>query len=414
MIDALVTSKIQERSDVAALREQWENDYKKLFPAGGTEDLAALSSRLSAAVATFVPGAAVTLAWSEEHPEVPIPDVWSEVSEDGVPTDIDHQGHGMQRAMIIALLQAHDDHIRSLQGSESADSATHILLLIEEPELYQHPPRARHFRRLLKKLASDSSARARFRIVSSTHSPNFVSLDDLDSVRVVSKKYSGPGNVPVRDISALSLPEIREKYALATGNTSLTETDIRKNLHVLNAPLREAFFASAIVLTEGVSDIGVLEAVSDHMGVDVEAKGIVLASMGGKGLIPLAIVILKSMGIRNYIIFDSDSAAQLADNQLILRLVGAPPADIPQAGELKTTIRDSYAVLHTEMEDVLKRDFGEANYNQCVAETAALFGKKPDQVMKNPAAARYVIDLLHARGLTSPTLESIISKISAL
>ena len=319
--------------------------------------------------------------------------------------------------MIIALLQVRDEHLRSTEIIDDDQAGrpqvvTHVVLLIEEPELYQHPPRARHFRRLLKKLTADTTGNSRFRVVASTHSANFVSLDDLESIRIVSKE-TVQGDVPVRRIASITIAQIAKTISAETGK-EYTEADIRKNLHVLDAPLREAFFASAIVLTEGPSDVGVLTAVSEHLKIDLEAKDIVMAAMGGKGLIPLAIVVLSLLGIRKFIVFDGDEAAQLAESQRILRLLGAVEKDIPKTGSPPTTLRDTYAMLHKEMEDVLKADFGDTAYRDAVAEAAVLFGRKAADVMKNPAAAKHVVESLQAHGLKSDTLEAIVAKISAL
>ncbi|MCX6751862.1 MAG: AAA family ATPase, partial [Candidatus Nomurabacteria bacterium] len=45
-------------------------------------------------------------------------------------------GHGLQRSYLLALLQ-------ELAGSEAPDAPT-LILGCEEPEIYQHPPQARH------------------------------------------------------------------------------------------------------------------------------------------------------------------------------------------------------------------------------------------------------------------------------
>ncbi len=413
MIEALVTAQLEEKPEIVELRERWDREYQELFGDRGNAELDDLAKRLSTAIGEFVPGASVRFAWEEEHPQVPIPEVRSEISEDGIPTDITHQGHGMQRAMVMALLQAYDEHLRSKSALEDdAKSVAHILLLIEEPELYQHPPRARHIRRVLNKLATEKRGNARFRIVSTTHSPDFVSMDDLETIRIVRKEGDGVG-VPRRHIGSITINDVLQAFAERTGEL-LTEPELRRGLHVLGGALREALFASAVVLTEGVGDVGVLSAESQHRGVDLEAKGVVMAPLGGKGLLPLAIVILSLLGIRHYIVFDADDAARLPENQRLLRLLNAAPADVPVVGAPPTAVRDNYAVLHPEIEDVLKRDFGQRPYEDCIARAATLFGKRPKEVMKNPAAAAHVIDLLHERGLRSQTLEEIIDKLSRL
>lgn len=413
MIDALVMPEVNGKPEYLALRERWAREYQEIFPVGGTAELQDLAARLSGAISDFVPGTEVKLSWSEFVPDVQTPDIDSFVSEDGVPTQIDKKGHGLQRAMIIALLQARDEQLRETVAEATENALSHVLLLIEEPELYQHPPRARHFRRVLAKLATTPGKNCRFRVVSTTHSPSFVSLEDIESIRIVRKEMN-EGRVPVRRISAVTLAEIADEFARVTGDARITESWLLKNLHALDDALREAFFSSAIVLTEGVSDIGILSAEAERSGVDLEASGIVMASIDGKGQIPLAVTILKMLGIKHYVVFDADGPAQLGENQRVLRSLGVPEADITRMGTPETSINAAYSILKPKIEAIVLADVGPAAYNKAVADAAALFGRNKDDVMKNPACAKSVMESLHEQGLKSENLSKILVRLAAL
>jgi putative ATP-dependent endonuclease of OLD family len=410
MIDALVTTQIQEKPAYQKLQERWEADYQKFISQNGSDELEALASRLNNVIGPFVPGATVSFEFQHTNPSVPVPGVSSQINEDGVPTDIEYQGHGMQRALIMALLQAFDEHSRATAAPES-DSPIHILLLIEEPELYQHPPRARHIRRLLQRLSEDHTANTRFRIVSTTHSPHFVSIDDLESIRIVRKEPVKKG-VPRRFITSVTFEQICTKYAAATGRAEFTIQELKKNLHVLDPVLREAFFANAIVVVEGVGDVGVLTAVGTSLNVDLEAGGIVLTELSGKGQLPIAITVLELLGIKHYIVFDSDSANDLTVNQTILGLLNAAAADVPALGMPPTAVRASYAVLTPKLEAVMQADFGAELFGECVLETAKTFQRKEVDVMKNPVTAAYAIELMHGKGARSATLDKIVENVA--
>ena len=58
-------------------------------------------------------------------------------------------GHGLQRSFILALLE-------ELAGHDVVD-APKLILGCEEPELYQHPPQARHVATVMQKLATKNS-----------------------------------------------------------------------------------------------------------------------------------------------------------------------------------------------------------------------------------------------------------------
>ena len=413
MIDALVLPEVNAKPEYIALQQRWLREYQEIFPVGGTTELRELASRLSTAISNFVPGTAVTLSWGEFMPDVQMPDIESLVSEDGVPTPIDKKGHGLQRAVIIALLQARDEQLRELSAESTGLPLSHVLLLIEEPELYQHPPRARHFRRILSKLATTPGKHCRFRVVSTTHSPNFVSLDDIESTRIVRKQVE-PKSVPRRLISSITLKQIVEEYARVTKDEGVTQEWVLKNLHALDDALREAFFAKAIVLTEGVSDIGITLAEADRSGIDLEADGVVMASCDGKGQLPLAVTILRMLGIRHYVIFDADGPAQIAENQRVLRALGAADADIPLMGTPETSVNAGYAILKPKIELVVQADVGVVEYTKAVREAASVFRKSSADVMKNPAAAKSVMASLHNQGLFSATLRDIVSRLAAL
>ncbi|MGI8961818.1 MAG: TOPRIM nucleotidyl transferase/hydrolase domain-containing protein [Bryobacteraceae bacterium] len=212
----------------------------------------------------------------------------------------------------------------------------------------------------------------------------------------------------------MKLEELAIAYAKAIGKQPLSEPELRKRLHALDAPLREAFFTSALVLTEGVSDIGVLAAEAEKADIDLEALGIVAAPFDGKGQLPLAVTILSLLGIAHFAIFDSDGPQQAQDNRDLLSALRADPSDIPDSGVPETMVRANYAVLNRNLEFILARDFGEADYTECVRAAGLMYGSNIDKVMKNPVSAQAVIRLLHQRGKSSATLENIVKSISAL
>lgn len=408
LVNVLVLPSVDQKPELIALRERVQQEYRHVLLSEPTAELVRLSETLTASLAQFVPGAAVQLDWEDHAPQLPLPNVRSSVSEDGVQTGIGRQGHGLQRAMIMALLQTYDEHLRTSAPRQS-EEVTHVCLMIEEPELFQHPPRARLFRRLLKNLAAQPRGDAHFRVLATTHSPNFVSLENIQDARVVRKTTAGDG-LPTRSIANVSVASICSTYRQLTGE-DLSEADVRRNLHVLD-PLKEALFATAAVLTEGVSDVGVLTTACQRAGFDYEARGIIFASLGGKGLLGLAIVILRLLGIPHYVVFDGDTADNLAENQRLLRLVDA--ADIPLVGTLATGAFERHAVLQPDLERVLTREFGESAYKRAIAEAAKLFGMRANRVTKNPTAYAYVVETLFDRGLTSNTLNEIVQRFQLL
>lgn len=411
MIDALVYPRLEEKPEFLNLKERVEREYREMFPPEGGPELEQISAQLTAALSIFVSDASVNLGWVEVEPSIRLPDVRPTITEDGVSTEIDRKGHGLQRAMIIAILQAENDYRQSLREG-AASATTHVLFMIEEPELYQHPPMARHFRRVLNDLASGRTGPSRLRVLLTTHSPDFISLDSIDTIRILRLERSRRG-IPTRRVASLRLSEVVAKFASITGKT-ITEQALRRRLHVADPIMREAFFATAVVLTEGAGDFGLISAECAAGGVDLEKKGIVVVPCDGKGKMALPICVLNLLGVRYYAIFDSDTAAQAEENRILLSALGADPKDIPATGTSATAVRDTYAVLNPKVEEVARNDFGKQIYADCAKQTAAEFGIEPKDIMKNAVTAKFAIDLIHAKGTKSQTLTDIVSKIGAL
>src|SRR5512134_2694761 len=90
-----------------------------------------------------------------------------------------HQGHGFQRALLVAALTVLSNS-RRIEGQ-----APRMLLAIEEPELFHHPTQAKAFASVLRSLA-DAPARD-IQVAYATHSPYFVEPRYFDQLRRVTR-----------------------------------------------------------------------------------------------------------------------------------------------------------------------------------------------------------------------------------
>jgi predicted ATP-dependent endonuclease of OLD family len=411
MIDALVYPRLEEKPEFVALKELVQREYREMFPLDGATELQEISAQLTKALSAFVQNASVNLGWAEGEPSLELPSVHPTIVEDGVSTDVDRKGHGLQRAMIIAMLQAEDDYRRSLE-ERTAGATTHVLFMIEEPELYQHPPMARHFRRVLSDLATRPSGPSRLRVLLTTHSPDFVSLEAIDTIRILRMEPKTKG-VPKRRITSVDLAKIAEKFA-SVADKPMNEQALQKRLHIADPVMREAFFANAVVLAEGAGDLGLICGECAVANVDLEGKGIVVISCDGKAKMALPVCVLELLGIRYYAVFDGDTAAQIEENKTLLRALKADKKDIPASGTPATAVRKNYAVLNPKVEELIRNDFGKKLYEDCAKETASEFGVEPADIMKNPVTAQYAIAAMREKGAKSKTLDDVISHIGAL
>ena len=148
-------------------------------------------------------------------------------------------GHGLQRSYLLALLQ-------ELASSDAPDAPT-MLLACEEPELYQHPPQARHLADVLVKLATGNN-----QVVITTHSPLFVSGDGFENVRLVRTASKNSGAI----VSGLTFDALcgRIRKALGDDPGRKLEGLIAKIHQALRPHVAEMFFTRVAVLVEGLED----------------------------------------------------------------------------------------------------------------------------------------------------------------
>src|SRR6202044_2180194 len=119
-------------------------------------ELDSLSEILTTTLQDYYSETAVKLAWRECGPPViPFPTAQISLDDDGTPTPVDRTGHGLQRALIVTLLQhlAIATAARHGEQDEGDDeppplARPGLLLALEEPELYQHPTKQRHIARI--------------------------------------------------------------------------------------------------------------------------------------------------------------------------------------------------------------------------------------------------------------------------
>ena len=157
----------------------------------------------------------VSLEWqSAADFSIPLPSAEVSLEDGGFPSSVEKQGNGLQRAFILTLLQhlaravvlntqnPPDDQaqielenqtgvIPDLKGvPEAPVLLPGLILAIEEPELYQHPTKQRHFARVLG-LLSDGilpGVAAKMQIAFASHSPYFVFVDRFDEVRLARRR----------------------------------------------------------------------------------------------------------------------------------------------------------------------------------------------------------------------------------
>lgn len=357
-----VLGKILERTidrasadeEVVKLADQFQRGQSDIHARHFGPQLEAISKELSDAVGVFTRDRSIRI--SPLHVDARLPKVQFSVSviDHQTETRVDRQGHGFQRALLIASLKLLAEH-----GAASGNQGV-ICLAIEEPELFQHPVQARAFASVLRRLAEDSGQKVQ--VTYATHSPCFIEPTHFDQIRRVSRGApDGSGERSV-NISSVTLQAVIENL-----DGFVEEETVRKRLDdVCLARLPEALFGEAVVLVEGDTDRAILEGCGERAGKFLAVDGIVVAEVGGKPILLLPCAILTLLGIPCFVVFDGDKgceqrmrqhgrdepdiAAAMNDhrqkNRALLRYLGEQEEDWPP-----TRATDRCAVFEDRLED---------------------------------------------------------------
>lgn len=335
-----VDEKTQEKID--NLQAETQEKTNALYGDAREEALRSLEQGITDRVQDYVPDASVQVSEELAPPAPPKPRPKVQIVHGGgYPTDVERQGHGLQRTLVIAVLQVLAEAGPSGGAGEGAPTPQKSLMLaIEEPELYQHPLQARAVAAALLQLSAGTEDEAGPQIAYSTHSEHFVKPALFEDLRVVRRE--GGSNTSVVAADPGFVETALEKVGLAD-----QEMQVRNTLSV---SLSQAVFAKRVVLCEGRTDSELLEALAS-IDRPFEQDGIAVAECHGKSIIPVALAILNGLGIPCFVLFDADSqvkekleksekgtqaerdaqiTAIATKNRQLLELCGEAPEDWPE------------------------------------------------------------------------------------
>lgn len=168
---------------------------------------------------------------------------------DGIKTDINRKGHGLQRAMTFSLIKTLSEHIQaeSLQEAEQGRQVSKSSYFIfEEPELYLHPQAQRSLLHSLQQLSEQSQ------VILCTHSSSLISLDDYKSIAIVRKDNT---------TNQTSITQYQDE--ILEGN----EKQQFNLLSWINPDRAELFFAKKVILVEGATEKAIIPFLAKKLNI---------------------------------------------------------------------------------------------------------------------------------------------------
>lgn len=443
LIDMIVLRQVNKRPDVRKLKADMKEKIEKIFSKENLTELGGLGEAISKLLGEYSPGCELQLTWgAPQVPEIPLPNAIADLVEDDFPCPISHTGHGLQRSLILTLLQYlamverptdDDDETTSTEvlAEPAPTPATapailnpDLILAIEEPELFLHPSRCRHLSDLLLRLTKVPTEPSvpRNQIIYATHSPYFVDLHRFDQVRIARKPKNPALPAPCCVISQFSLDAAAKELArIADADPKgFTRDSFRaRSLPVMTTAVNEGFFAHAVVVVEGLSEVGVFWTVQSQMGKEWGALGIAVVPALGKENIDRPVVVFRGLTIPTYFVFDGDAKFRgkaddkekraKAVNIRYQRMAGITPVDFPT-----TQSHGTWAVFEYDVEKELKDAVGTEFDSIAKKAMDELRYESSRDLMKNTEGAARLVELIYEAGKTIPVLEEIVTKITEL
>jgi len=208
----------------------------------------------------------------------------------------DEFGTGEKQILLISFVKAYAETF-------SDDS---FILAVEEPEAHLHPLAQRWFSNKLNTLTGDN-----IQVVITTHSPEFLSIDNLEGfVRV----YKDAGITKVIQHTAKSLAD----FCISNGapSSKVKESNILNFYETKTFyDQLKGFFARKVILVEGDTELFALPNYFKNWGYSLLKDGVDIVNCRGKGNITRNYRLYKAFGYKVYCLFDADGKSSSEHNQ---------------------------------------------------------------------------------------------------
>jgi putative ATP-dependent endonuclease of OLD family len=421
LMDLVVRSALTNKLAFRRLQERSQLLYARQMDPTKLSELGALGEELSSALKLYVPDAGVALNWRPLGTvELPMPTADIRLIEGEFHTSVERTGHGLQRAFIMTMLQQLTKvrtAPRVVGEGETPTSYPNLVLAIEEPELYQHPTRQRHLSKTLQRLATGGIAglSQTTQVVCATHSPLFISVDRVDELRLLRRGPPVDGQPKATCVVSTTLDRLAEVVWTADGERGpkYSGATLLPRIKPIMTPwVNEGFFADVVVLVEGEDDRAALMGVAHSLGIDIDGFGFAVLPCGGKTCLDRPFAIFTELGIPTFMMWDGDKGDKEAnpqDNHRLLRMVGSPVTDWPEA------LAHNFACFEVDLETTMRAEIGADVYDASLQSCQEEFSiPKRKHARKNPSVVARLVELAKTSGRVSTSLEKIVLAVAKL
>jgi hypothetical protein len=397
-----VRSKINFTEKIKKLKEQAQSDYQTILDAEQSA-LDGISTSLQERLKSWAhPNISAQVLWkqdSEKSVKVEEPWAFIKIGERGFEGDLSRFGLGLQRSYMLALLQ-------ELTILDDVSAPT-LIMSIEEPEIYQHPPQARYLAETLQDLSESNS-----QIMICSHSPLFVPGDNFERIRVVRER----GKPSSSYVSKLDYSELATNLEKA-GQKLLKESGMLAKLYPSLDPIvSEMFFCNILILVEGIEDVA---QITTHLMLtnkinEFRRYGCHIVPVGGKNKLIKPLAMANLLNIPVFVVCDADTNKEeesevtmhKADNKSILFLSNNSdenewPSD--------TIWENNLVMWKVNISETIKNEIAD-KWSEYEAQSALYYGN-PGGLNKNPLAIARTLELAWNDNYKSDSLVKLIDMI---
>lgn len=176
-----------------------------------------------------------------------------------------------------------------------------LFLVLDEPEVHQHPYRQRNLVKKIKALMENENQsfvdllKELFgidglvgQIFIATHSPNILSNDYKQFIRVFHQSSSDNG------------------ISIISGNSVTLDDDLFKHLLRSYVYVKEAMFSKCILFVEGDTEFGAMPVIASRMSLDCDEKGIGIIKLDGANSVKRCMELYSKFEIKTIALIDQD------------------------------------------------------------------------------------------------------------
>lgn len=305
ILGRLFTTVRDKSENYQKAHEALEALAKEMDPHDTTTDFGQMMMELNRVVAGVFPQSQINVGANLSNADVLKPS-FDVTMRSNVETSVSHQGTGMVRSAIFALLR----YIKQREAIDAPDRG--LIIGFEEPELYLHPNAADNMRNIIYELAGGQS-----QVVCTTHSPYMIDISRKENL--VLNSYA----IANHEYTSTFCFNHSEEFKKLQDNEKTRIKMVQK----VDEYASRVFFAQKVVMVEGdTEDIifkKTIEVMPEEARKYISDRYQVIKAVGKATMISF-IKYLRSMNVDLFVVHDRDQGVEGAEimNQPILESLG--------------------------------------------------------------------------------------------